>query len=170
MLQAASFDGLSFDSGAVGEDGGTAAEVNVGRGQVVEALVIPAVIVVVDERLDLGLQVARQVVVFQRDAVFEGLVPALDLALGLRMVAFPFQARPDTRDRVRSRADAPSRRQLFVVRHRQVLIHKRALHWTPIDHRRPPEEGGGPPGGPTVRQRRNPSRPLPQLQRGYPPG
>jgi hypothetical protein len=40
---------------------------------------------VLDEGLDLGLEVAGQEVVFQQDAVLEGLVPALDLALGLRM-------------------------------------------------------------------------------------
>ena len=86
VLQAPMLDGLSFDPGALCEDGGTAAEVDFGGGQVVEALVVLAVVVVVDERLDLGLQVAGQVVVFQQDAVFEGLVPALDLALGLGMV------------------------------------------------------------------------------------
>jgi hypothetical protein len=43
------------------------------------------VIVVVDERLDLGLEIAGQVVVLQQDAVLQGLMPALDLALRLRM-------------------------------------------------------------------------------------
>ncbi len=42
-----------------------------------------AVVVVVDESFDLRLEVARQVVVFQCDAVLQGLVPALDLALCL---------------------------------------------------------------------------------------
>ena len=46
---------------------------------------ITLVIVVVDERLDLGLEVAGQEVVYQRDTVFQGLEPALDLALGLRV-------------------------------------------------------------------------------------
>ena len=35
--------------------------------------------------LDLGLEIAGQEVVFEQDAVFEGLVPALDLTLGLRV-------------------------------------------------------------------------------------
>ena len=48
MLQAPMFDGLSFDPGALHGDGGTAAEVDVGGGQVVEALVIAALVVVVD--------------------------------------------------------------------------------------------------------------------------
>jgi hypothetical protein len=43
------------------------------------------VVVVLDEGFDLGLEVAGQEVVFQQDAVFQDLVPALDLALGLRM-------------------------------------------------------------------------------------
>lgn len=42
-------------------------------------------IIMVDECLDLGFEVARQVVVSRQDAVFQGLMPALDLALGLRM-------------------------------------------------------------------------------------
>ncbi|MGF7161505.1 hypothetical protein FHS85_003146 [Rhodoligotrophos appendicifer] len=46
---------------------------------------VTLVVVVLDERLDLGFEIARQEVVLQHDAVFEGLVPALDLALGLRM-------------------------------------------------------------------------------------
>lgn len=39
-----------------------------------------------DERLGLGLKVAGQEVDFQEGAVLEGLVPALDLALGLDIV------------------------------------------------------------------------------------
>ena len=46
---------------------------------------VTLMVVVLDEGLDLGLKVAGQEVVFQQDAVLEGLVPALDLALGLRM-------------------------------------------------------------------------------------
>ena len=38
-----------------------------------------------DERLDLLLVIAGPEVVFQQDAVLQGLVPALDLALGLRV-------------------------------------------------------------------------------------
>ena len=43
-------------------------------------------VVVGDEGTDRGLELAWQEVVFQQDAVLQGLVPALDLALGLRMV------------------------------------------------------------------------------------
>ena len=40
-------------------------------------------VVMFDERFDLGFKVAGQEVVFQQDAVFEGLVPAFDLSLRL---------------------------------------------------------------------------------------
>ena len=54
--------------------------------QVADALVISQVIVVGDEGRDLGFEIARQVIVFEQDAVLERLMPALDLALGHRMI------------------------------------------------------------------------------------
>ncbi len=60
-------------------------EVDVGRGEIVEALVVAAVVVVLDERRDLLLEITRQEVVFEQDAVLQRLVPSLDLALGLGM-------------------------------------------------------------------------------------
>ena len=83
MLQAPMFDGLSLDPFALFDDGAGPAEVGIGRRHIVQALVVALVVVVLDERFDLTLQVARQEVVFEQDAVLEGLVPALDLALGL---------------------------------------------------------------------------------------
>ena len=44
---------------------------------------VPLVIVVLDEGLDLGLEVAGQEVVLEQDAVLQGLMPAFDLSLGL---------------------------------------------------------------------------------------
>ena len=79
------FDGLSFDPFALFDDGLGPAEVGIGGRHVVQALVISLMIVVFDERRNLGLKVAGQEVVFQEDAVLEGLVPALDLPLGLGM-------------------------------------------------------------------------------------
>lgn len=61
-------------------------EVNVCRGQIVDALMVSVVIIVIYERTNLRFQVCREVVVVQQDAVFQGLVPALDFALCLRMV------------------------------------------------------------------------------------
>ena len=56
---------------------------------------VSAVVVVLDEGLDLGLKVAGQEVVFQQDAVLQGLVPAFNLALSLGMRArFPLLAFP----------------------------------------------------------------------------
>ncbi len=59
--------------------------IDVGRGEVAQALVGTAVVAVLDEAADLFLQIPGQVVVLEQDAVLERLVPALDLALGLWM-------------------------------------------------------------------------------------
>jgi hypothetical protein len=71
------------------QDGLAASEVDVGRCEIAEALVIAPVVVVIDEGADLRFEVARQEVVFEQDAVLQRLVPALDLALGLGMAARP---------------------------------------------------------------------------------
>ena len=83
--QAALLDGLAFDAFSVEEDGLAAAEVDICRCEIAQALVVALVVVVVDEGLDLSIEIAGQVVVLEQDAVLQGLVPALDLALGLRM-------------------------------------------------------------------------------------
>ena len=74
MLQAAVGDGLSFDPFSFCQDGWTASEVDVGRGEVVDALVVAAMVVVGNKSRDLGFEIAGQEVVFQQDAVFQGLV------------------------------------------------------------------------------------------------
>ena len=38
-------------------------------------------VVMFEERLNLGFEIAGEIVILQQDAVFQGLVPALDLAL-----------------------------------------------------------------------------------------
>ena len=43
-------------------------------------------IVSIDERLDLSLQGCLEEVVLQQDAVFQGLMPSLDLTLSLQML------------------------------------------------------------------------------------
>ena len=85
VLQSSVFDGVSFGSFALKQDGLAASEVDVGRRQVAQALMVAAMIVVIDEAIDLRFEIAWQVVVFEQNAVLEGLVPALDLALGLGM-------------------------------------------------------------------------------------
>ena len=82
MQQASVCNGPSFDPFPLQEDCLAASEVDVGRRQVAQALVVTQVIVVGDEGVDLGFEVAGQVVVFEQDAVLQRLVPALDLALG----------------------------------------------------------------------------------------
>jgi len=68
VLQASMFDGLSLDPFALFDDGCGPAEVGVGRGDVVEALVVAPVLVVLEEGLDLAFEVAWQEVVFEQDS------------------------------------------------------------------------------------------------------
>src|SRR5947207_5047691 len=70
VLQAAVSNGLSLDPFSLGQDGWAASEVDVGRGEIVDALVVAAVVVVVDEGRDLGFEIAGQEVVFQQDGPF----------------------------------------------------------------------------------------------------
>jgi hypothetical protein len=92
MLPASVGDGLSLDPLSFCEDAGAAPEVDVGWGEIVDALVVTAAVVVVDESGYLGFEIARKEVVFQQDAVLEGLVPTLDLALGHWMIGRAAQA------------------------------------------------------------------------------
>ena len=85
VLQAPMLDSLAFDPFALFDDGFSPAKVGVGWRHVIEALVVAPVVVMLDEGAYRGLQVAGQEVVFQKDAVLQGLMPALDLALGLGM-------------------------------------------------------------------------------------
>lgn len=78
-------DGRSFDPLTLFDDGFGPPEVGDGRFDVFQALMAALVVIVFDERFDLGLEIAKQEVVLQKDAVLQGLVPALDLILGLRM-------------------------------------------------------------------------------------
>ena len=58
ILQAPVGNGQSFDPFAFGQNRWPAPEVNVGRGKVVDALVVSAVIIVVDESGNLGFEIA----------------------------------------------------------------------------------------------------------------
>ena len=86
MVQSSELDGLSFDPFALEEDGLTASEVDVGRRQVPQALMVASMIVVIDEAIDVGLEVAGQVIVLEQDAVLQRLMQTLDLALGHRVI------------------------------------------------------------------------------------
>jgi hypothetical protein len=78
VLQAAISDCVSFDPFSFQQDGLGASEVDVSRGEIAQAPVIAAMVVVIDERVDLGLEVAGQIIVLKQDAVLECLMPALD--------------------------------------------------------------------------------------------
>ena len=65
MVQAPIFDSLSFDPFTLLDDGLRSAEVDIGRRDVVQALVVALMVVVLDERFDLSFEIAGQEVVFQ---------------------------------------------------------------------------------------------------------
>ena len=85
MHQAAVLDGFALDALALEQDGLPPAEIDISRGQVVQAFMVSAMAILLDECLNIGLKRAWQIVVFQQDAVPHGLVPAFDLALCLGM-------------------------------------------------------------------------------------
>jgi hypothetical protein len=70
---------LSFDLSSFDQNGLASPEVNVGGRQVADALMISQIIVIGDEGLDLGFEIDRQVVILQKDAVLERLMPTLIL-------------------------------------------------------------------------------------------
>ena len=78
MGQAAFADGQLLDLSPALDDGAMTPEVDVGRGEVAEALVVAPVVVPIDEGADLRFQVSGQVVVLQQDAVLQ---PAADMEL-----------------------------------------------------------------------------------------
>ena len=69
-MQASILDCEVFDPFSLTQDFRSAPEVDIGRRKIVQAFVVTAVIIVVDETADLGLKLAWKIVVFQRDAVF----------------------------------------------------------------------------------------------------
>src|SRR5664279_3569894 len=89
MLQASFCDGCSLDAFALGEDCLGPTEVDVGWSEIVDALVITDVVIMLDECVDLPLEIARQVVVVEQNAILQGLVPTLDLSLSLGMIRRP---------------------------------------------------------------------------------
>ena len=84
MVRAAVLDGLQSDAPLFGEDGFAATEVDIRRCEVADGLVVAVVVVPVDESGESRFRFALEEVVFQKDVVLEGLVPAFDFAMGLR--------------------------------------------------------------------------------------
>lgn len=85
MLQAAIFDCLFFDLFPFSDDVFVSSAVDIRWCDVAQTFVVKMVIVILDECLDLLFKVAGQIIVFQKDAVFHGLVPSLDFILSLGM-------------------------------------------------------------------------------------
>ena len=83
MLQVALFDSQFLDLLPFPENGFVASEVDVGGCDVVQALVVTLIVVIRDECADLAFEIARQIVVFQQNAVLHGLVLTFYFALSL---------------------------------------------------------------------------------------
>ena len=64
MLQAPVGNGLSLDPLSFYQDTGAVPEVDVGWGEIVDAVVVTATVVVVDKGGDLGFEIAREEVSF----------------------------------------------------------------------------------------------------------
>lgn len=86
MCQAPFLECGSFDPFSLQQDGLAAPEVDVGRCEIAEALVVPVVIIGADELCNLRFKIPGQIIAFEQDAVLERLVPAFDLALRHRMI------------------------------------------------------------------------------------
>ena len=86
MAQAALDHGIVFDLLSLFQDLLSGPDVDVLGRPFPKALVVAVVVVVVDEGADLALEITGQEVLLQRDTVLHGLVPSLDLALGLWVI------------------------------------------------------------------------------------
>ena len=89
MKQAALSYSFAFDPFPFQHDDIAAPEVDIGWCEIADALMVAAMVVMINEGRDLLLEITRQEVVFEQDAVLQRLVPSLDLALGLRMAGRP---------------------------------------------------------------------------------
>ncbi len=69
VLQASGFDGVDFDPFSFHQDGLTAPELDVGWRQVAVALVLSEMVAVGDDVADLLLEISKQVVDLEQDAV-----------------------------------------------------------------------------------------------------
>ena len=85
MMQASVFECLEFDPFSGFQDGLCSTEVNICGREVGDAFMIADMVVVTDEGSDLLFEITRQIIILKQDAVFEGLMPAPNLALGLRV-------------------------------------------------------------------------------------
>lgn len=77
-------DGLTLDALSFEQDGGAATEVDIGRGELLQALERAAVVVVLGDSNNLRVEFAGREVILEQNAALEGLAPALELAMRLR--------------------------------------------------------------------------------------
>ena len=84
-MQASVLKCLMFDLFPFSQDDLTAPEVNIGWCQDGDAFVVAQMVIVTDEVSNLLFEIAGQIVVLEQDAVLQGLMPALDLPVGLGM-------------------------------------------------------------------------------------
>ena len=75
ILQAMVCNGGAVDLLALSQDCLRSAEINVGRGEIVDALTIPFLVVIAYEGLDLSFQFTGQVEVMKQDPVLQCLMP-----------------------------------------------------------------------------------------------
>ena len=78
-------DGSALDVPTLRQDGLATAEIDIGRGQLSQALVVAPMVILLDQGRDLGLKLGRQLVILKQDAVLHGLLPSPYLALCLGM-------------------------------------------------------------------------------------
>jgi hypothetical protein len=79
-------DGDALDTLTFREDRLGSFKIDVSGREVVDALMVADVIVVLDEGIDLLLEISWQIVVFEQNAVLQGLMPTLDLSLSLGVI------------------------------------------------------------------------------------
>ena len=84
MFQAALLDCPFLDPFPFSENG-SASEVDICVCDVFQALVVTLIVVILDECADLAFEITGEVVVLQQNSVLHSLMPAFDLALGLRV-------------------------------------------------------------------------------------
>ncbi len=88
MLQPAFSDCLFLDLLSHLQDLCPSAVIDIGWCVFVQALVVTTVVIEIDKHTDQAFQIAGQEVVFQENPVLHGLMPAFDLALGLRVMQY----------------------------------------------------------------------------------
>ncbi len=72
MKQAPRFDSLPFDPFSLFQNDLATPEVDIGRGELLQTLVVASVVVVIDECIDLLSEITGQVVVFQQAGGTQG--------------------------------------------------------------------------------------------------